>query len=159
MSGILGCFGKSNCSALPKFIWIITTLSFEFSLLAFARSVLVRFILPAVSLFCPFSSYWISMVVETLLLGESSRQRIATRQSIILKLCQAGCTCTSLRYASKNVLFSWVCAPYIFAIYNTALPGCLLSVFSTSSTWIKYLILPRPPPKKIPKNKLILAWK
>lgn len=56
--------GKSNCSSLPKFIWIVIQLSFEFSLLAFARRSLVHFILPAFSLFPPFSSYWISMIVE-----------------------------------------------------------------------------------------------
>lgn len=145
MSGIPGCFGKGNCSALPKFIGIITWRSFDFSLLAFARRVLVHFIPPAFSLFSPFSSYWISMVVEIhTSLREIKHAENCDKAIYYLKVVSSTMHAYFFKICIKNVLFSWVCAPHIFAIYNTVLPGCLLSVFSVSSTWIKYL---SPPPK------------
>lgn len=96
--------GKINCNTLPKLIWIITWFSFEFSPSAFAGSIFVDLILQGFSPFFPWSSYWNSMVVEIYLFGKSGIQRIATKQSIVLKLRQAQCL-YFVQICIKNLLF------------------------------------------------------
>lgn len=112
MSSIPRHFGKSNCSAFSTFIWIITWPWCEFSLLASSTRVLVQVILPTFSHSSPFSSYWISMVVEIQIsLWGIKHTENCDRAIYYFKVVSSRMNQYLFKKGINNVLLSWFFAP------------------------------------------------
>lgn len=108
MSSIPGRFGKSNCSAFSTFIWIIRWPWCEFSLLASSTRVLVQVILPTFSHSSPFSSYWISMVVEIQIsLWGIKHTENCDRAIYYFKVVSSRMNLYLFKKGVNNVLLSW----------------------------------------------------